>query len=86
MLYCHAIEGDDGLHRPLHLVHNLAAKIESPCGLGRTLHCALFWDVKGSGHWLMEERPAETMALIRSFLEAARPTWKADFLQQPYPR
>lgn len=27
--------------------------------------------VKGSGHWLMEERPAETVALIRSFLEAS---------------
>jgi pimeloyl-ACP methyl ester carboxylesterase len=27
--------------------------------------------VKGSGHWLMEERPAETITLIRSFLEAA---------------
>jgi pimeloyl-ACP methyl ester carboxylesterase len=26
--------------------------------------------VKGSGHWLMEERPAETVALIRTFLEA----------------
>ena len=26
--------------------------------------------VAGSGHWLMEERPAETVALIRSFLEA----------------
>ena len=26
--------------------------------------------VKGSGHWLMEERPAETVALIRSFIEA----------------
>jgi pimeloyl-ACP methyl ester carboxylesterase len=26
--------------------------------------------VKGSGHWLMEERPAETITLIRSFLEA----------------
>ena len=26
--------------------------------------------VKGSGHWLMEERPAETVALIRRFLEA----------------
>jgi len=27
--------------------------------------------VKGSGHWLMEERPAETVVLIRSFLETA---------------
>jgi pimeloyl-ACP methyl ester carboxylesterase len=27
--------------------------------------------VKGSGHWLMEERPTETITLIRSFLEAA---------------
>jgi pimeloyl-ACP methyl ester carboxylesterase len=26
--------------------------------------------VKGSGHWLMEERAAETVALIRSFLDA----------------
>lgn len=26
--------------------------------------------VKGSGHWLMEERPAETVALIRGFLDA----------------
>jgi pimeloyl-ACP methyl ester carboxylesterase len=26
--------------------------------------------VSGSGHWLMEERPVETVALIRSFLEA----------------
>jgi len=26
--------------------------------------------VKGSGHWLMEERPAETITLIRSFLDA----------------
>jgi hypothetical protein len=24
--------------------------------------------VAGSGHWLMEERPAETVALIRNFL------------------
>jgi len=23
--------------------------------------------VAGSGHWLMEERPAETVALIRTF-------------------
>jgi len=29
--------------------------------------------VKGSGHWLMDERPAETVALIRSFLEAGFP-------------
>ncbi len=27
--------------------------------------------VKGSGHWLMEERPAETVALTRSFLDAS---------------
>jgi pimeloyl-ACP methyl ester carboxylesterase len=27
--------------------------------------------VAGSGHWLMEERPAETVALLRSFLDAA---------------
>ena len=27
--------------------------------------------VKGSGHWLMEERPAETVVLIRSFLETS---------------
>jgi pimeloyl-ACP methyl ester carboxylesterase len=27
--------------------------------------------VAGSGHWLMEERPAETVALIRRFLEGA---------------
>ncbi len=27
--------------------------------------------VAGSGHWLLEERPAETVALIRSFLDAA---------------
>jgi pimeloyl-ACP methyl ester carboxylesterase len=26
--------------------------------------------VAGSGHWLMEERPAETVALIRGFLDA----------------
>jgi hypothetical protein len=26
--------------------------------------------VAGSGHWLMEERPAETVALIRSFLDS----------------
>src|SRR6202161_2124791 len=26
--------------------------------------------VAGSGHWLVEERPSETVALIRSFLEA----------------
>jgi len=32
------------LHGPLHLVLNLAAKIESHCGLGRTFYCALFWD------------------------------------------
>jgi len=24
----------------------------------------------GSGHWLMEERPAETVALIRNLLDA----------------
>jgi len=29
--------------------------------------------VAGSGHWLMEERPAETVALIRNFLAANRP-------------
>jgi len=29
--------------------------------------------VAGSGHWLMEERPAETVALIRNFLDANRP-------------
>jgi pimeloyl-ACP methyl ester carboxylesterase len=27
--------------------------------------------VAGSGHWLMEERPVETVALIRGFLDAA---------------
>ena len=27
--------------------------------------------VMGSGHWLMEERPAETVALIRGFLDAS---------------
>ena len=27
--------------------------------------------VVGSGHWLMEERPTETVALIRNFLDAA---------------
>lgn len=27
--------------------------------------------VAGSGHWLMEERPAETVALIRNFLDAS---------------
>ena len=27
--------------------------------------------VAGSGHWLMEERPAEAVALLRSFLDAA---------------
>jgi pimeloyl-ACP methyl ester carboxylesterase len=27
--------------------------------------------VGGSGHWLMEERPAETVALIRGFLDAS---------------
>lgn len=27
--------------------------------------------VAGSGHWLMEERPAETVALIRTFLDAS---------------
>ena len=27
--------------------------------------------VAGSGHWLMEERPIETVALIRNFLDAA---------------
>jgi pimeloyl-ACP methyl ester carboxylesterase/uncharacterized RmlC-like cupin family protein len=27
--------------------------------------------VRGSGHWLMEERPAETVALIRKFLNAS---------------
>jgi pimeloyl-ACP methyl ester carboxylesterase/quercetin dioxygenase-like cupin family protein len=27
--------------------------------------------VAGSGHWLMEERPAETVALIRGFLDAS---------------
>src|SRR5204862_6446448 len=26
--------------------------------------------VAGSGHWLMEERPAETVALIRKFLDS----------------
>jgi pimeloyl-ACP methyl ester carboxylesterase len=26
--------------------------------------------VKGSGHWLMEERPAETVALLRAFLDS----------------
>jgi len=26
--------------------------------------------VVGSGHWLMEERPTETVALIRNFLDA----------------
>ena len=29
--------------------------------------------VAGSGHWLMEERPAQTVALIRSFLDSLRP-------------
>jgi pimeloyl-ACP methyl ester carboxylesterase len=27
--------------------------------------------VAGSGHWLMEERPVETVALIRRFLDAS---------------
>src|SRR3954447_16664582 len=26
--------------------------------------------IAGSGHWLMEERPAETVALIRNFLDS----------------
>ena len=26
--------------------------------------------VSGSGHWLMEERPEETVALIRNFLDS----------------
>ncbi|HEU4413866.1 MAG TPA: hypothetical protein VFT65_03715 [Candidatus Angelobacter sp.] len=26
--------------------------------------------IAGAGHWLMEERPAETVALIRNFLDA----------------
>src|SRR5256885_6585775 len=30
--------------------------------------------VAGSGHWLMEERPAETVALIRTFLEDRKST------------
>jgi pimeloyl-ACP methyl ester carboxylesterase len=29
--------------------------------------------VVGSGHWLMEERPVETVALIRAFLDAPSP-------------
>jgi pimeloyl-ACP methyl ester carboxylesterase len=29
--------------------------------------------IAGSGHWLMEERPAETVALIREFLDAPEP-------------
>jgi len=29
--------------------------------------------VAGSGHWLMEERPTETVALIRAFLDAKAP-------------
>lgn len=29
--------------------------------------------VAGSGHWLMEERPAETVSLIRNFLDASAP-------------
>jgi pimeloyl-ACP methyl ester carboxylesterase len=27
--------------------------------------------VAGSGHWLMEERPAQSVALIRHFLDAS---------------
>jgi pimeloyl-ACP methyl ester carboxylesterase len=27
--------------------------------------------IAGAGHWLMEERPAETVALIRKFLDTA---------------
>src|SRR5207249_618541 len=30
--------------------------------------------VTGSGHWLMEERPAETVALIRNFLDSPEVT------------
>jgi pimeloyl-ACP methyl ester carboxylesterase/uncharacterized RmlC-like cupin family protein len=33
--------------------------------------------IAGSGHWLMEERPAETVALIRGFLDAAQTTGNA---------
>ena len=29
--------------------------------------------VAGSGHWLMEERPAETVTLIRNFLDSSQP-------------
>ncbi|GAU83203.1 alpha/beta fold hydrolase [Bosea sp. BIWAKO-01] len=29
--------------------------------------------VPGSGHWIMEENPAATIALVRSFLDAGRP-------------
>lgn len=29
--------------------------------------------VPGSGHWIMEENPAATVALVRSFLDAGRP-------------
>ena len=27
--------------------------------------------IMGSGHWLMEEKPTETVALIRGFLDAS---------------
>ena len=27
-------------------------------------------ELKGTGHWLMEERPAETVTLIRNFLDS----------------
>lgn len=29
--------------------------------------------VVGSGHWLMEERPVETVALLREFLDGPSP-------------
>jgi pimeloyl-ACP methyl ester carboxylesterase len=41
--------------------------------------------VAGSGHWLMEERPAETVTLIRNFLDSPQPavTTSGDVRRDP---
>lgn len=39
--------------------------------------------VKGSGHWLMEERPVETVALIRKFIDTPQSAVKAAASDNP---
>src|SRR6266566_357188 len=63
-----------GCGLPLRFRPTFPIRLEWLVGLPHDRHVATNVQeavVAGSGHWLMEERPAETVALIRTFLDAA---------------